>query len=312
MAKIVLNLEPDHYSLQAIHYWEERGYKYLTPDFLSHDDRINVRILIVRLANYIDHIYLEPYPNLEFIITATTGLDHLDIGLINQRGIKLISLREHKEFLDTIPSTAEHTWALLMALVRNIPGANEHVKVGLWNRDIFRGTQLRGKTLGIIGLGRIGKKVADYGRAFQMDVIYTDPHVNISTFKRVDGINELFKQSDIVSIHVHLSDETRGMINAKVISNARPGLLIINTSRGGIWVEKDLIKAFKNGIVNGVATDVLDGELYRRNSNLLLKAQREGCNVIITPHIGGATWEAMWECEEFITKKYLEKYAIGN
>ena len=178
---IVLNAEPLGYSVKAIESWKQKGYTYKESgwkEILNEDSFANVHILIVRLAQKIDKVILEKFPDLKMLVSATTGLDHIDQDELIKRNIKLVSLRGQDEFLKTIPSTAEHTWALLLALIRNIPAANEDVRSGNWERDRFRGYQLKEKMLGIIGLGRTGKRVAGYAQAFDMQVQYFDPFVN--------------------------------------------------------------------------------------------------------------------------------------
>lgn len=303
--KIVLNSEPNNYSQQAIEIWISNGYDYKTIDNLLDIDKGRVEVLIVRLAKYVDDKFLNVYPNLKCVISATTGLDHINIDYLNSRNIKLYSLREHSDFLKTIPSTAEHTWALIMSLVRKIPQANEHVKEGGWDRDFFRGIQLKGKKIGILGLGRIGRKVAEYANAFEMEVIYYDPRVIDPQFKSVDSIEKLLSESDIATIHIHLSQETQKIINWALLEKVKPGMLLINTSRGYLLDELSIIKALENGLLGGIAVDVLVGENDSLVNNPILIAQRSGLNVIVTPHIGGATFDAMWACELYLVYYFL-------
>lgn len=300
---IVLNAEPSGYSKKAIESWKQKGYDYRESSW----DEIastklfeGVTVLIVRLAKYIDLDILLKFPRLSHLVSATTGLDHINQESLRERNINLVSLRGQDAFLQTIPSTAEHTWALLMALMRNIPGANDDVKQGRWNRDNFRGWQLKGKMLGIIGLGRTGKKVAAYARAFDMKVLYYDPYVNDSTYVKAATLEELLTVSDILSLHVHLNDETRHLLAEQHIHVIKPGCLVINTSRGKVLDEEALTRALVNKKIGGIATDVLATELGDIRQSPMWKAQQQNQNIIITPHIGGATFDAMWACEEFI------------
>jgi D-3-phosphoglycerate dehydrogenase len=311
--KIVLNAEPYNYSERARLTWEEKGYCY----YASSWDEIysvelwpEVEILIVRLAKKIDFEILLKFPSLKKIITATTGHDHIDLNALRDRSIDLVSLRGHDIFLKTIPSTAEHTWALLMALIRHIPAANEDVKSGNWQRDKFRGYQLKNKVIGIIGYGRTGKKVASYADAFDMHVQYYDPYVeepDVKHRKNVDLIN-LLASSDIISLHVHLNENTVNLINIENIENAKRGALFINTSRGGIWDETAVIHALEKGKLTGVATDVLTTELSEIKNSPLWQAQQKGHNILITPHIAGATQDAMWQCEDFLSLHESKSY----
>lgn len=311
MKNVVLNAEPAGYSQAAIATWKRKGFRYETStwtDILKTETFSDVTVLIVRLGRKVDANILDRFPKLEKLVSATTGHDHLDVSELKARKIKLVSLRGHTKFLKTIPSTAEHTWGLLLALIRNVPAANEHVKNGSWDRDQFKGYQLKGKTIGIIGLGRIGMQVANYARAFGMEVLYVDPNVKTPRFKKSTNLRQLLSKSDVITLHVHLSDATAGLINKTNLQYVKPGAFFINTSRGGIVEEEalaDLLAPDKNGkpILAGVATDVLTTELEDIRKSALWKAQQKGYNVLITPHIGGASWDAMWMCEEYIVNE---------
>lgn len=303
---VVLNAEPSGYSVKAIERWKEKGYTYITSgwDEIMQRQHFNeVNVLITRLAKKIDVQVLAKFPSLTHLVSATTGLDHIDITSLDKRNIRLVSLRGHDEFLRTIPSTAEHTWALLLALLRKIPAANEHVKQGFWDRDSFRGYQLKGKTIGIIGLGRTGTKVAAYAKAFDMKVCYVDPYVDNSDFTRCGSLDALLGMSDVISIHVHLKEDTQHLLAAHNAGLIKDGCLLINTSRGKIIDEAAVAKVLASGKLGGIATDVLAYELDDIKKSPLWMAQQKNYNIIITPHIGGATYDAMWACEEFIAEQ---------
>ena len=301
---VVLNAEPINYSQQAVKNWIKKGYIYKYSswqeiDKIKTDD--SIEILIVRLARKIDRNILDKFPNLKKLVTATTGLDHVDLNELSFRGITLVSLREQKEFLKTIPSTAEHTFALLLALVRYIPASSIDVGKGNWLRDNFKGIQLFNKTIGIIGLGRIGSKMAEYSKSFGMKVIYFDPFVNSNLGEKINNIEDLFAQSDIITFHIHLSSENKHFFNESSLKYVKPNVYLINTSRGAILDELAVVKGLKNNLIKGVAVDVLDNELDNLTDSPLWKAHHEGENIIITPHIGGATYDAMWACEDYIS-----------
>jgi len=304
----VYNAEPDNYSEVAINAWLRHGIKYIRGNWSEVEKScpiVGVDILIVRLAKFINSEVLDFFPNLKYILSSTTGLDHLDLEEISRRGIKVFSLRGHNEFLSTISSTAELTFALILSLLRNIPAANDDVRCLNWRRDKFRGYQLFGKIIGIIGMGRIGSKVASYSKAFGMNVKYFDPNVINYEYEKCLELNELLSNSDIISLHVHLSDETKNLINKNNIKYIRKDAYLINTSRGAIWDEKELTKALTDKRISGIATDVIFNELNDISNCPLIKAQKDGLNVIITPHIGGATYDAMKLCEEFIVSNFI-------
>lgn len=301
---VIYNIEPFGYSEKAIANWSNQGYIYRAGSWVEvdqHGQMKDVVGLIVRINRFIGEKELNYFPNLEFLVSATTGLDHIDVNLLALKGIRLVSLREYTDFLDSIPSTAEHAWALLLALVRNIPRANTDVRCGNWNRDSFRGFQLRGKTIGIIGLGRTGSKVASYAEVFGMNVLYVDPNVTNLKYRKVEDIATLAAHSDVVSLHVHLDRMTSGLLNADIINSFKSNSFLINTSRGKIVDEHAIVDAIATSKIIGVASDVLSSELEDIRLNPLWKAQQLGHNIILTPHIGGATWDAMWQCEEYLS-----------
>ncbi|MDA7675848.1 NAD(P)-binding domain-containing protein [Akkermansiaceae bacterium] len=264
-----------------------------------------VAAIIIRLGNRADSALFEKFPELQWVVSATTGTDHIDLEAAKARGIEVLCLRGEVAFLETIASTAEHTWALLMSLVRRIPAAVASVNGGSWNRDTFRGTELKGKKLGVVGLGRTGSKVASYAEAFGMTVGYVDPGVVSDAHRRFSNLKDLAGWADVITLHVHLNNETEGMIEASVLESLKDGAYLINTSRGRIVDEDAVARAVESGRLAGVATDVLATELENVTLSPLLRLAANGANVIITPHIGGATWDAMHATEEFMAKKLV-------
>lgn len=304
----ILNLEPENYAAEALAVLQSLGEVETGPlDRRALLDCIGgFEVLIVRLAHQIDRQVLERADRLKVIVSATTGLDHIDLDCAAAKGIAVLSLRGETEFLRGIPATAEHTWALLLALVRRIPAAHASVLAGEWQRDRFRGADLAGKTLGLLGLGRIGEKVARYGLAFGMRVAAFDPY----RAGWPDGVERLVSQADllgrsqVLSIHVPLNAETEGLIGAAELNLLPPGALLVNTSRGQVLDEAALLAALENGHLGGAALDVLGEE---RSVNLvespLVRYARAHDNLILTPHIGGATRESMAATEIFMAHK---------
>lgn len=268
-------------------------------------------VLVIRLKYKLDKKELDKFPNLKYILTPTTGLNHIDLEETELRGISVLSLKGETDFLNQIPSTAEHTWALLLALVRKLVPAVNHVSTNGWNRDLFKGYNLRGKTLGIIGLGRVGRQVARFANAFGMEVQYFDPLIDSETdlALRLDHIEELMKNSDVISIHIPLQKETVKFIDSSLIQLVKPSVWMINTSRGEIWDEDAVAKAVYSHQIQGVATDVLSDEFnqVKIDNNPLIKLQKEGFNVIVTPHIAGATYDSMYQTEYFIADKFSKE-----
>jgi D-3-phosphoglycerate dehydrogenase len=283
------------------------------PELLSRLNTIDV--LIVRLRNYIDRQVIDAAPQLKAIVTATTGLDHIDIAYASERGIAVLSLKGEIEFLRSIPATAEHTWGLLLALVRNLPWAYQSVLEGDWQRDRFRGRDLAGRSLGIVGLGRIGEKIARYGQAFGMNVAAYDPYRQdwLPNVERCQTLETLCRQSEIISLHVPLNGETRGMFGAQELSWLPSGALLINTARGAVLDETVLLETLKSGQLGGAALDVLSDETTSSRSLTahLIEYARSHSNLLLTPHIGGATIDSMHATEIFMARK-LEQFIKNN
>jgi len=258
-------------------------------------------IMVVQLGVTIDRDIIDAAPHLQYIASATTGLDHIDVDYAESKDIKILSLKGETEFLNSITATAELALGLMIALARHVPAAHRSVLDGTWNREAFRGHSLHGKTLGVVGYGRLGKMVAHYGEALGMKVIFTDPDVKGGVTPET-----LLQQSDVVSLHMHLTEETEECICAEALKAMKPTALLINTSRGKVVDEKALMEALGAGEIAGYATDVIADELSftpESAQNPLIEYARTHDNVIITPHIGGTTTEAREATDIFIAKK---------
>src|SRR5213596_2751719 len=217
---------------------------------------------------------------------AGVGLDNVDVEACTARGILVINAPTAN-----IMSATEHTMAMMLALCRNIPEAHASVKRGEWTRSKFIGMELSGKTLGIIGLGRIGTRVTTRARAFEMRVIAYDPYIPPTVFEKAGAervsLDDLLARADVITVHTPLSDETRGMLAANEITKMKDGVLALNIARGGIWDEAALADALARGKVAGAAVDVYVSEPPTKDHPLL-----EVKNVVLSPHIGANTIEA--------------------
>ncbi len=255
-------------------------------------------VLVTMLGHRIDADLLNVARRLRLIVTPTTGLNHIDIELCRKLEIKVLSLKGDTAFLRTVGATAELTWGLLLELSRKVGLAVHDVKYGNWGRYKFVGHELRGKTLGVIGLGRLGSMVAQYGLAFGMNVLGNDvdPKAVVSGVESTD-LNDLLRRSDVVSVHIPLDGSTANFLNRDRLSQIRTGAILINTSRGEILDESALVDLLRTGQLGGFAADVLCGETSGQsdwlNASPIWQAMREDLNVILTPHIGGATHESL-------------------
>jgi len=241
--------------------------------------------LIVRSQTKVTKDLLKHAKNLKFIARAGVGLDNVDVNEASKRGIVVMNAPGG----NTI-STAEHTFSLILSLSRNISQADASLKNGEWNRKKFMGVELYGKTLGIVGLGRIGTEVAQRALSFRMKVMANDPYLIPERAKNlgIESVNldTLFKKSDYITVHAPLTDDTRHIVGEKNLKKMKKGVRIINCARGGIVDEKALFAAIQKGIVAGAALDVYEKEPPGQTE--LVKSAK----VITTPHLGASTEEA--------------------
>ena len=234
------------------------------------------------------------------ILTASTGLNHIDIDYCNEKGIKVMSHKEDMELLNELPSTSELAFGLMCSMLRNIPSGFNDVKNGGWDYDKFMGHQLRGKIIGLIGYGRLGKMMKTFCDAFGMTVKIHDP------YEGYDDLDLILRESDVISLHVHANDETRHMINKKMLVKMKNNSYIVNTSRGEIVNEHDIVEALRSGKLKGYATDVIEDEYGNRENSPILKGIKEGLNIIVTPHVGGMTWEGQQKAYKWSISKLKE------
>jgi D-3-phosphoglycerate dehydrogenase / 2-oxoglutarate reductase len=266
-------------------------------------------VLWVRLRHQIDSEVIAAAERLKIIATPTTGLNHVDLQETGRLGIQVLSLKGEKEFLQDVRATAEHTVGLILALLRHIPAALRHVRDGGWNRDLFKGHELCGKIVGIIGYGRLGRIVARYLSALDARILVTDPNLNSgATEPNVTpvSLHELLRQADLVTLHVNLSEGTRGFFGQREFSLMKEGAWFVNTARGELLDEDALLKALESRWLSGAALDVLcDERSDGMGDHPLIAYARIHDNLLITPHIGGCTAESMEKTELFLANRLV-------
>ncbi|MCC6754586.1 MAG: hypothetical protein IT266_11450 [Saprospiraceae bacterium] len=274
----------------------------------------NCDAMIFRLGFSILREDLSANQRCRFIATPVTGTDHIDEAACREMGIAVISLRGEREFLSKVPATAEHTFALMLALVRRIVPAANHVREGQFNRDRFRGTELSGKTLGIIGYGRLGSMVASYARAFGMRVLANDideDREDLSAGLVFCELDILLDQSDIISLHIDYNKANHHFAGASFFARMRRGAFLINTARGALIDGAALVEAIDSGHLGGAALDVVEGEPDVCFDAPLLNYLQHSERLIITPHIGGNTVESFQRTEVFIATKLIKALQHG-
>jgi D-3-phosphoglycerate dehydrogenase / 2-oxoglutarate reductase len=256
----------------------------------------------------VDRDVLDRATRLSVIATPSTGLDHLDLVRAAERGIAILSLKDDLETLGKITATAEMAWTLLLSVARHLPWAFDAARKGDWARDRFRGLQLSGKTLGILGYGRLGRMVAEYGKAFRMRVLACDRKdvVLAEGVERAD-FDRLLRESDVLSLHIHLSEENWQLLDARAFDKMKRGAILINTSRGGIVDEEAMLKALLDRRLGGAGLDVIDGEWRDDLSDHPLVRYASGHqNLVISPHVGGVTVESQRMAFERTLEKLVD------
>lgn len=242
--------------------------------------------LVVRSATMVDAELLAAAPLLKVVGRAGVGVDNIDLKAATEAGVLVVNAPT----ANTI-SAAEHAMALLLSQARNIHRADAVLRSGVWDRSSFQGVELHGKTLGILGLGRIGSLVAERARAFGMDLIGYDPFISPEVANRmgvqvVEDVFDLYAVADFITVHLPKTRETDRMLNADAFASMKPGVRIVNASRGGIVVEADLAEAVRNGVVAGAGLDVFEVEPLTTSPLFDLP------QVVLTPHLGASTVEA--------------------
>jgi len=289
----------------------ERGFSVNQPNKLS-ESELNEIVgdyhgMVVRSATTVTEELLSHAKHLEVIGRAGVGVDNIDIPAATAKGILVMNTPDG----NTI-STAEHTCGMILSLARNIPEAVQRVKSGGWDRKTFMGTEVHGKKLGIIGLGKIGSEVARRMKIFGMDILAFDPfatHEQASELGiELTSLDAVLGNSDFLSVHTPLTDKTKDLISVKNADKLKKGIRIVNCARGGIYKEEDLLELVDSGIVAGIALDVYSQEPPTKEIYEMLKHPR----IISTPHLGASTEEAQEKVAQQIAEQMADALENKN
>ncbi len=309
MPKVLIS---DDLSERAAQIFRERGIEVDVETGLG-EDGLAARVdrydgLAVRSATRVTARILEAARNLKVVGRAGIGVDNIDVDAATQQGIVVMNT----PFGNSI-TTAEHAIALMLALARDLPAANASTQAGKWEKKRFLGVEITGKTLGLIGAGNIGSVVANRAQGLKMRVVAYDPFLSAERARDLGiekvELDEVYKRADFITLHVPLTEQTRGLIGKKAFAKMKPGVRLINCARGGIVVEKDLLQALESGRVAGAALDVFEVEPATENPLF----GRD--DVIATPHLGAATTEAQEKVAAQIAEQmsdYLLTGAVTN
>ncbi len=302
-------LIPDSVDQRAITLLHEAGMNVTAPGSMSRAETLaavpEADALVIRSATRVDAEMLEAATRLRVIARAGVGVDNVDLVAATQRGVVVMNTPDG----NTI-STAEYTLGLMLALARHIPHSYNDLQAGRWERKAFMGVELRRKTLGIIGFGRIGRAVARRAQAFEMRVIAHDPYITpemaISLNVEIVSLDTLYDQADFITLHSIINDDTREMINAASIARMKPGVRIINAARGALVNEYDLADAIRSGQVAGAALDVYQQEPLPPDSPLIGLP-----NIIHTPHLAASTTDAQVQVGVDAAQEVLDALTQG-
>lgn len=266
----------------------------------------NCEALLIRSRTTIQKELLNQAPNLKYIVTATSGFDHIDLQACKQRGVKVAYTPDANTL-----SAAELTFTLILNLSKNLQLQTASLKAHQWREEHLRGFTLNKKTLGIVGFGRIGKKVAQMAHAFGMKVLAADPYLSDEEFTSAGverlAFTELLLMSDILTFHVPYTKETRHMLNHQTLRLINPDAYIVNCSRGSVVHEGELALALDEEHIVGAALDVYEKEPLPKESRL-----RGRKNLILTPHIGAFTHEALAEASMQAVERLVEFLKLGQ
>lgn len=284
-------------------------------DYTSTKDEVESKIdyyqgIVIRSRFIIDKTFIDKAKNLQFIARVGAGLESIDCEYAESKNIKLIAAPE-----GNAAAVGEHTLGMLLSLFNKLNTADKEVKSGQWNRESNRGTELDGKTIGIIGYGNMGKSFAKKLRGFDVEVLCCDilPNVGDSNAKQVD-LQELQQKADVLSLHIPWTKETDNMVNTKFINQFSKPFWLINTARGKSVVTTDLVSALQSGKILGAGLDVLEYEklsfetLFEGEKPEALEYLLNANNVLLTPHIAGWTFESKEKLAQVIVAKILNLY----
>ncbi len=257
-----------------------------------------VNALIIRSATNVDAEAVAAAPDLQVVGRAGVGLDNVDVEAATNRGVMVVNAPT-----SNIISAAEQTMALLLSIARNVPQAHAALVAGRWERSKWEGVELAEKTLGIVGLGRIGKLVAERAAGFAMQVIAYDPYISEERAREMGveavSLDELVARADFLTVHLPKTKETIGLIGRDLLKKAKPELRVINVARGGIVDEEALYEALKNGVIAGAALDVFNKEPTTESPLFTLP------NIVVAPHLGASTREAQDKAGDTIADMML-------
>jgi phosphoglycerate dehydrogenase-like enzyme len=273
------------------------------------DLKVEYLLTIANKQNFILDEEVLNGSQLKVINTCSTGLNHIDLDYCKKNKIDVWSLKEDYEVINDIPTTSELAFGLMLSLMRNISKSFHSVRDGNWDYEPFVGHQIKGKTIGVIGYGRLGKIMCRLFDGWGVDIFVYDPNTDVDVEKYFEvDLKTLLEYSDVIFLHTHVTDETRGMVDDEFLSQMKQGSYLVNTARGELVDEDSIIKFIEQGHLKGYGTDVIRDEFgNRENSKLVEFSIDPNNNVVITPHIGGMTVEGQQKALDWTIGKFIDE-----
>jgi D-3-phosphoglycerate dehydrogenase len=285
---------------------QEELYSHLESNFYD--------VIFTRLGLNLDKRCIElQLGKIKYIVSPTTGLNHIDVDFATEKSISVVSLSGEFEFLNQIRSTAEHTWGLLLMLIRHLREATQITLLNGWSRSNFMSDELSSKTLGIIGYGRLGQIISRYGVAFNMEVKVFDKDISkindLPTGVEFYNLDDILKSSDYIILLINFTKDNIRFIGKNEFMKMKEGAYFINTARGELIDEDALISSLYSGKIKGAALDVLAGDSTWgstvQGQNHLIDYAKSNNNLLITPHMGGYGINSITQTRKFIVQKFL-------
>lgn len=302
---MILINEPLDFPVASLSSLERLGPVYLKGGIFNPDE---IKILFIRLDSKIDARFLDKFKSLRYVVSPTTGLTHLDLNELQKRNIKIISLKGRTDFLNDIHATAEYTLALTLALLRRIPSAVNSVAAGGWSRYPFKGAEINGRSVLLIGYGRVGRQVGKLYEAFGAEVMAFDSDESVVPEDKKVSLEHGLKNAQIVSVHISYSESNDGFLGKDLLNFLRPDAVLINTSRGEIIDQSALFAHLAANKIAGAALDVLCYEPKPIDKVVSNSISSLSDRLLITPHVAGFTSESLEKVEMYVSQLLIDEW----
>lgn len=303
---MILINEPLDFPADSLSCLERLGPVFMNGSIYDPDE---INIIFIRIDSKIDACFLNRFKSLKYVVSPTTGLTHIDLKELQRRNIKIISLKGHVDFLNDVHATAEHTIALTLALLRRIQPAVKSVEAGNWNRYPFKGEEINGRNVFLIGYGRVGRQVDQLFKAFGAKVMAFDSDDSVVPLDKKVTLEYGLKTAKIISVHISYSKKNIGFLSKKLLAHLSPDAILINTSRGEIIDQQALFTYLRADKIAGAALDVLCHEPTPIDDIVTDSISSLGGRLLITPHLAGFTVESLKKVERYVSQLLIDEWS---